>query len=87
MTEDTGQLFHAATQSGKTRENLTFKQDAQIRHCNQHAKSLPELMINQHVHLQDPIKKTWSSAKIVSKANTCRSYNVETEMGNQLRRN
>ena len=30
-----------ATQSGKTRENMTFKQDAQICHCNQHACPSP----------------------------------------------
>ncbi|XP_029636198.1 uncharacterized protein LOC115211689 [Octopus sinensis] len=56
------------------------------KYYNKHAQYLPEIL-GEHVHTQDPITKTWIPAQVVSRAETPRSYIIETESGRQLRRN
>jgi hypothetical protein len=79
--------IHPPCNQEEIRTYLTSQQEVQTQHYNQHVKPLPELFEGQHVFIQSPIKKTWTPARIVSAANTPRSYNVETETGSQLRRN
>lgn len=79
--------IHPPCNQEEIRTYLTSQQEVQTQHYNQHVKPLPELFEGQHVHIQSPTKKTWTPARIVSAANTPRSYNVETETGSQLRRN
>ena len=71
----------------ETRAKLEAAQAEGQRHYNKHAQNLPELLDGQNVHVQDPISKLWIPAKIISKAETPRSYIIETETGRQLRRN
>lgn len=70
-----------------TRAKLEAAQKTGQSHYNQHAHSLPELYRGQHVHVQDPITKIWTPAKIVNRAETPRSYIIEMDSGRQLRRN
>ena len=66
---------------------LKARQDNQSHYYNRHTKELPELHKDQAIHVQDPVRKTWNPAKIISRGETPRSYIVETETGAQLRRN
>ena len=66
---------------------LKERQVKQSHYYNRHAKELPELHIDQAIHVQDPVRKTWNPAKVISQGDTPRSYIVETESGAQLRRN
>ncbi|CAI9721422.1 Hypothetical predicted protein [Octopus vulgaris] len=71
----------------ETREKLAATQEQSQSYYNKHAQYLPEILGGQHVHTQDPITKTWIPAQVVSRAETPRSYIIETESGRQLRRN
>ncbi|CAI9717439.1 Hypothetical predicted protein [Octopus vulgaris] len=71
----------------ETREKLAATQEKSQKYYNKHAQYLPEILGGQHVHTQDPITKTWVPAQVVSRAETLRSYIIETESGRQLRRN
>ena len=63
---------------------LKARQDNQSYYYNRHTKELPELHKDQAIHVQDPVRKTWNPAKIISRGETPRSYIVETETGAQL---
>ncbi|XP_035658200.1 uncharacterized protein K02A2.6-like [Branchiostoma floridae] len=71
----------------ETRAKLEKAQQAAKQHYDTQAKNLPELAKGQSIHVQDPIRKTWSPGKVNDKATTPRSYVVETDAGRQLRRN
>eukprot|EP00057_Strongylocentrotus_purpuratus_P021116 XP_011675590.1 PREDICTED: transposon Tf2-1 polyprotein [Strongylocentrotus purpuratus] len=70
----------------ETRAKLEAAQAEGQRHYNKHAQNLPELLDGQNVHVQDPISKLWIPAKIISKAETPRSYIIETETGSSVTR-
>uniref|UniRef100_A0A0L8FZY6 Uncharacterized protein n=1 Tax=Octopus bimaculoides TaxID=37653 RepID=A0A0L8FZY6_OCTBM len=70
----------------ETRAKLAATQEQAQKYYNKHAQYLPEILGGQHVHTQDPITKTWIPAQVVSRAETPRSYIIETESGRQLRR-
>ncbi|XP_029633899.1 uncharacterized protein LOC115209599 [Octopus sinensis] len=71
----------------ETRTKLAATQEHSQKYYNRHAQYLPEILRGQHVHTQDPITKIWIPAQVVRKAETPRSYIIETESGRQLRRN
>ena len=64
-----------------------MRQGNQSQYYNRHTKELAELHKNQAVYVQDPVRKTWSPAKVVDQGGTPQSYIVETERGAQLQRN
>ncbi|KAI8490629.1 hypothetical protein Bbelb_318970 [Branchiostoma belcheri] len=66
---------------------LTAAQEKSKKQYDRQAQRLPELVRGQTVHIQEPIKKTWTPGQIVGKADTPKSYVVETESGKQMRRN
>ena len=66
---------------------LKTRQDNQSQYYNRHTKELPELHKDQAIYVQDPVRKTWNSTKVISQGDKPRSYIVETETGAQLRRN
>ena len=66
---------------------LKTRQDNQSQYYNRYTKELPELHKDQAIYVQDPVRKTWNPAKVISQGDTPRSYIVETETGAQLRRN
>ncbi|KAI8487979.1 hypothetical protein Bbelb_344270 [Branchiostoma belcheri] len=66
---------------------LTAAQEKSKKQYDRQAQRLPELVRGQTVHIQEPIKKTWTPGQIVEKADTPKSYVVETESGKQMRRN
>ncbi|CAI9737125.1 Hypothetical predicted protein [Octopus vulgaris] len=70
----------------ETRATLAATQEQSQRYYNKHAPYLPEIL-GGHVHTQDPITKTWIPAEVVNRAETPRSYIIETESGRQLRHN
>ena len=69
-------------------EELRRRQNIGKEYYDLHSKALPELLPNQQVRIQDPVRKTWQPARVIEQANTPRSYIVEKQNdGGILRRN
>ena len=66
---------------------LKTRQDNQSQYYNRHTKELPELHKDQAIYVQDPVRKTWNPAKVISQGDTPQSYILETETGTQLQWN
>ena len=55
---------------------LKTRQDNQSQYYNRYTKELPELHKDQAIYVQDPVRKTWNPAKVISQGDTPRSYIV-----------
>ena len=66
---------------------LLTQQKKQVSLYNRDSKEKPNLFQNQAVQVQDLLKKTWSTARVVGFGPTPRSYITEDESGVQLLRN
>lgn len=66
---------------------LKARQDNQSYYYKRHTKELPELLRDQPIYAQDPVRKTWNTVRVRDLGKTLRSYIVKTEAGAQLRRN
>ena len=63
------------------------RQDNQSYYYNRHTRDLPKIHMDHAIFAQDPVRKTWSRARVIDQGNTPRSYIVQTRAGAQLRRN
>ncbi|CAB3991427.1 transposon Tf2-1 poly [Paramuricea clavata] len=79
--------IHPPNDWHETRDLLLTQQKKQINLYNRDSKEKPNLFQNQAVQVQDPLKKTWSPARVVGFGPTPRSYITEDESGVQIRRN
>ncbi|KAI8517626.1 hypothetical protein Bbelb_036430 [Branchiostoma belcheri] len=79
--------IHPPADQEEVMGKLTAAQEKSKKQYDRQAQRLPELVRGQTVHIQEPIKKTWTPGQIVGKADTPKSYVVETESGKQMRRN
>ncbi|KAI8509816.1 hypothetical protein Bbelb_122440 [Branchiostoma belcheri] len=79
--------IHPPADQEEVMGKLTAAQEKSKKQYDRQAQQLPELVRGQTVHIQEPIKKTWTPGQIVGKADTPKSYVVETESGKQMRRN
>lgn len=68
-------------------QRLSDRQETQKKYYDEGAKSLPPMVPNQQVLVQNPDTKLWKKASIEEKCNEPRSYKVATEDGQELRRN
>ena len=68
------------------REELTHRTGIQKEHADIHTKDLPPLIGGQYVRVLDKTNKQWHPARVV-KQHSERSYIVEKQGGNQIRRN
>ena len=80
-------MIHPPSDRQETRDLLLTQQKKQANLYNRDSKEMPNLFQGQAVQVQDPEKRTWSPARIVSLGPTPRSYITEDESGVQLRRN
>ena len=82
-------VHHPPPDRDDVRDILQADQSSQTQYYNRRSTSTPiqELLNDQPIYIQNPINKTWSQGRVMSKSTTPRSYNVETESGSQLRRN
>ena len=85
------ECFNGTVGPSKNREEvrdwLKARQDNQSYYFNRHTRDLPELHGDQAIFAQDPVRKTWSAARVIDQRNTPRSYIVQARAGAQLRRN
>jgi hypothetical protein len=79
--------IHPPNDRHETRDLLLAQQKKQVNLYNRDSKEKPNLFQNQAVQVQDPLKKTWSPARVVGFGPTPRSYITENESGVQIRRN
>ena len=79
--------IHPPNSRHETRDLLLTQQKKQVNLYNRDSKEKPNLFQNQAVQVQDPLKKTWSPARVVEFGPTPRSYITEDESGVQIRRN
>ena len=79
--------IHPPNDRHGTRDLLLTQQKKLVNLYNRDSKEKPNLFQNQAVQVQDPLKKTWSPARVVGFGPTPRSYITEDESGVQLRRN
>ena len=68
-------------------QRFQMRQEIQKQHFNKNAHPLPPLHTGQTVHIQDKSNKKWIPGTIQDVQPEPRSYKVETETGQILRRN
>jgi hypothetical protein len=61
--------------------------EVQIEHYNKTAHQLPPLSIGDHVVIQHPISKCWSTPAVVVETGPHRDYLLKTQAGRLFRRN
>ena len=73
--------------NGEVNTYLQQRQHNEKTYYDRASKELTPLAPQQTVRVLNPTRKTWDLAKVVSSANTPRSYNIQTTRGATYRRN
>ncbi|GFO29370.1 hypothetical protein PoB_005587500 [Plakobranchus ocellatus] len=73
--------------SADIKQRLIDRQHTQKHYYETHTKELPVLQVNSRVTVQDTTTGRWSPAKVINHCGDPRSYIVQTDSGQILRRN